>query len=540
MFTVTQSTPRPDQVPKAGLLLPVIPEEVYRQWQEIVNLIARLAKVPACLLMRVDHDDIEVFVSSQAAENPYTCGEKEHLFGSGLYCERVINSNEQLQVANALASSEWCDNPDLAHGMICYLGFPIRLSSGTIFGTLCILDRQERHFEQETIELLEKMRCLVEANLQLHISERRHLLLAENALDNIWSMGADRTFTYISPSIEVLTGYTPHEYLQLTLEQILCPASFSVADEYLHELIKSLHAGEPLRPFRGELELCQKDGSSIWTEVHVNPLVDSEGTFVELVGITRDITERKRYEYEIIRARVAAESSSKVASEMMGAIAHQWRQPLSTVDMVVQSIRKAFEVNRLDHDFITRAVIDARRQITFMSDTINTFRSFFHATAEKTFFDTGVIIRDVITLLEQPLGSNKITLATSLQRCSPVLGNPHEFQQVLMNILINAQEAIVAGRSASHHEPGSIVISQQQQGNQLKIMIQDNGGGIDPAVEPRIFEPYFTTKKESGGSGIGLYLSKMIIEKSMQGSLTVTNQDGGAIFTICLQGAAHV
>lgn len=660
--------------------LSAIPEDTYKQWQDIVDLVARLAEVPACLLMHLDNNDIEVFVTSRTADNPYIRGEKEHLYGSGLYCEHVISCNEQLQVANAHKSPDWCANPDLARDMICYLGLPIRLNNGKIFGTLCILDRHERYFTNDINELLEKMRSLIEANLQLHerfwltqqlqgdstlrqvldnlptailcgsleadlvtryinkrftqlfgysqeeiatlsawaaaaypdpvyratildnwsaavrqagdgdgavtpeeyricckdgsvrtviaygqlfadmvlvsfidvsaerqattqlhLSERRHRLLADHAADLIWTMDLDRDVaSYVSPSVKRIVGYTQEEYIQQPLAVLFTHDSWQRLQQTLDHARQERNTGHPVSIPLIEVERICKNGSIIWLELSGNGIYDDDSCLVEMVFICRDISERKRYEFEIMRAKIAAESNSQAMSEMLGAIAHQWRQPLSTVDMVIQSIRKAFESNCLDRDFMTQADKDARRQITFMSDTINTFRSFFKPDKEKVLFNTEEIIKDVITLLEQPFGLKNIILATSLHSCSPVLGNPNEFQQVLMNILINAQEAIIAYRLTGRVEAGRISICQQHLGSHLKIVIQDNGGGIDPAFEPRIFEPYFTTKKDDGGTGIGLYLSKMIIEKSMHGSLTVTNCNHGAVFTICLQGVAHV
>lgn len=141
------------------------------KWQEIVDLMARVAGVRAGLVMRLHDGDIEVGVSSRTAGNPYRAGEKEPLFGSGLYCERVITSGAPLFVANAEESPEWRGNPDqIKHNLLAYLGFPIRLSNGRPFGTLCLLDDRTMEKSREITALMEKMSELIETHL--HAKER--------------------------------------------------------------------------------------------------------------------------------------------------------------------------------------------------------------------------------------------------------------------------------------------------------------------------------------------------------------------------------
>ncbi len=143
------------------------------------------------------------------------------------------------------------------------------------------------------------------------VSEERFRLLADNAVDNIWTLGLDRVFTYASPSIETLLGYTPEEFLRLALEDILTPPSLPTALAYLTSLEAAIKAGLPLKKFRRELELRHKDGATVWTEVIASPQLDAEGRIVALAGVTRDISERKRFETELLRARDATETANR-------------------------------------------------------------------------------------------------------------------------------------------------------------------------------------------------------------------------------------
>ncbi|MCH3963463.1 MAG: sensor domain-containing diguanylate cyclase [Clostridium sp.] len=148
-----------------------IPDNMIEEWQSIVDLIARIAKVRAALIMRVTNGEIEVFVSSKTKNSPYVPGNKEYLINSGLYCERVIKSRQMLSVPDASKSDEWRNNPDMKYNMKCYLGFPVRLPNGNLFGTICMLDDKENDFSQDMRDFMEKMRNLIESYLKLlHLS----------------------------------------------------------------------------------------------------------------------------------------------------------------------------------------------------------------------------------------------------------------------------------------------------------------------------------------------------------------------------------
>jgi GAF domain-containing protein len=144
-----------------------VPDDLVGQWQGLVNTMAELAGIPAGLIMRITKEDIEVFVASQSQENPYHPGDREHLAGSGLYCETVLKTNKSLLVPDALSDPDWKDNPDVKLNMISYLGFPILLPDGTPFGTLCILDRKHNKYSGAIYSLLDNFRNVVQSHLAL-------------------------------------------------------------------------------------------------------------------------------------------------------------------------------------------------------------------------------------------------------------------------------------------------------------------------------------------------------------------------------------
>ena len=133
-------------------------EGYVRVWQEMVDLMAELGKVPAGLIMRVDGPQIEVFTASSGEESPYSPGDHEEYVGSGLYCEWVVREERMLHIPNALQDPDWCENPDIELGMVSYLGLPILRPDGKVFGTLCVLDRQELSVPEAFVRLMEKFR----------------------------------------------------------------------------------------------------------------------------------------------------------------------------------------------------------------------------------------------------------------------------------------------------------------------------------------------------------------------------------------------
>lgn len=144
-----------------------IPEEIYEKWQRMVDTLARIVDVPATLVMRIQNEDLEVFVTSKTNGNPYTRGDSEVFDGSGLYCETVIKTRNRLLIPDATQDADWNHNPDIKLGMIAYLGYPINLPDGNVFGTLCVLDKAEEHFSDDYKDLMKGFKELIKSHLLL-------------------------------------------------------------------------------------------------------------------------------------------------------------------------------------------------------------------------------------------------------------------------------------------------------------------------------------------------------------------------------------
>jgi signal transduction histidine kinase len=213
--------------------------------------------------------------------------------------------------------------------------------------------------------------------------------------------------------------------------------------------------------------------------------------------------------------------------EMIGAIAHQWRQPLNNISLILHFIRDnakdpSFVAEKMD-DFVNRAKI----QIEYMSNTIDDFRDFYQPSKEKADFCVSEAIEATLTIMSTQIDKNSIEVSIE-GKPLVVNGYENEFKQAILNILSNAKDAIVAKKAQKGTFQGKIDITIVED----TIRIYNNGGFADADVLDRMFEPYFTTKFEDKGTGIGLYMTKMIIENSMGGEIAAKNIDEGVQFTI--------
>ncbi len=212
--------------------------------------------------------------------------------------------------------------------------------------------------------------------------------------------------------------------------------------------------------------------------------------------------------------------------EMIGNIAHQWRQPLNALGLLLSNIKDAHDFNELDATTIAQSTAKGRQLINKMSTTIDDFRNFFKPNKEKTAFSLNQSIQSTLDILSASLRNHNV--ATQIEAGEDVVafGFPNEYSQVLLNIINNAKDALASNKVGN----GLIHIRIARSGDQASISIRDNAGGIPADILLKIFDPYFTTKEK--GTGIGLYMSKMIIEDSMNGRIEARNVEGGAEFTV--------
>jgi PAS domain S-box-containing protein len=216
--------------------------------------------------------------------------------------------------------------------------------------------------------------------------------------------------------------------------------------------------------------------------------------------------------------------------EMIGHIAHQWKQPLSTLNLIVLDLLDSFEHNELTKEYISHSVSTAINVIQHMNHTVDDFRNFFRPLNTRIRFNITEQVEKAVSLIRHTLDNEGIRLNINLTTDVYSIGFPNEFSQVVINIVNNAREAIIESMKINPE----ISIHLISDDHRLYLYFSNNGGSIDEKILPMVFEPYFTTKEAQKGTGIGLYLARTIINQNMSGEIGVKNINGGVEFEIIL------
>ncbi len=291
-----------------GLIVDIT-DRFCKKWQDTIDLIARIYDVPSCLIMRVNSNDIEVFLSSKSETTPYAPGDKEQL-GIGLYCETVMENRDLLIVPNALEDENWKDNPDVSFGMIAYMGVPLELPDGSLFGTLCVLDRKTRNFSDDYQKLLLKMKSLLEQDLQLILSEQEEITAKNEAetallqtreeieliLDNLPSLVAslDINLHYrtANPAYCKMYGFDPDAIKDKHISEVIGEDAWQMKRDHISSVMEG-----NLETF--EIELPSESSEYRYNKMTYIPNIDSMGDVVGFYILGTDIHELKLAEREI-------------------------------------------------------------------------------------------------------------------------------------------------------------------------------------------------------------------------------------------------
>jgi PAS domain S-box-containing protein len=214
--------------------------------------------------------------------------------------------------------------------------------------------------------------------------------------------------------------------------------------------------------------------------------------------------------------------------EMTNNIAHQWRQPLNALGLVIQQVPLFYESGQFSSDFLEENTCKAMQLIQHMSRTIDDLNHFFRSDKEMTTFRVYQVIRQTVSLIEESFKAQRINIGFHMESDPMITGYPNEFAQVLMHILMNARDAL-AERNVDDPRISLRTFAEE---NKTVLAVTDNAGGIAEDIMDKLFDPYFTTKGPDKGAGIGLFMAKTIIEKNMGGRLTARNTRNGAEFRI--------
>lgn len=299
---------------------------------------------------------------------------------------------------------------------------------------------------------------------------------------------------------------------------------------------------------RFEWQYLQSDGTPIWIDVLRTPVTINNKDIVHVVW--HDITNTKKLEEELevlnhsLEKRVEEEivknslqatqmlEQSRLAQmgEMLSMIAHQWRQPLASISSISSTLRLDIMMDNYNSDFFQKRLGSIDELSQYLSSTINDFRGFFKEDKKTELASISDIIDATLKIIGSTLQTQSINIIMNITSTQEVATYTNEIKQVILNILKNAQDALIENKI----EDRTVFIDGYEQDNSIYITIEDNAGGIPDEIIKNIFDPYFSTKKKKDGTGLGLYMSKTIVEEHCKGKLSVANGTNGAQFTISL------
>ena len=374
--------------------------------------------------------------------------------------------------------------------------------------------------------------------------------IIESTKEGFWLLDEDLRIISINNAFAHILGYEKEELLGKRPYEL-----FALVDEqqtFCEEQANTAHTSKQ-RSY--ELTFVTKHGTNVYTIVNATTIELPDNLLRTFAFIT-DITEQKEIEQRLLEQqhsinelnsdlelRVETEveknrnkdrimyQQARLATmgEMIGNIAHQWRQPLNIIALIIQEFYISGQLGTLTHEKLEKEYTRANSVLQYMSDTIDDFRTFFQHSEESEMFSVNDALNSINTLVSKGLDHNNIEMDITVNKELQIYGHHNEFVQVLLNLINNSREAIVAqGKS------GLIKIDANDSDNTILIKVEDNGGGINEKDMEQIFEPYFTTKHQTQGTGLGLYMSHQIIVNNMNGSIFAENRGDGTCFSITL------
>jgi PAS domain S-box-containing protein len=317
-----------------------------------------------------------------------------------------------------------------------------------------------------------------------------------------------------------LTGYSDEEID--TIDKWMDKA-YGLKMPLIKKVIEKLYTIEH-KVDDGEFSIRTKNDASIVWQFSSAPLgiIDGKRT---VISTAMDITElKKKDEVMMVQSRYAA------MGEMIGMIAHQWRQPVSGIAMDANNMLLDIALGDFSAEAAEAYGKEILEQTEHLSKTIDDFRNYIKPEQAIAKVNLQQVLEDTYAIVKESLANHSIAFTTTYSSESEVNAYPRELMQVFVNIINNAKDALIA----KNVQDARIEVRVINDGEYVTTEICDNGGGIDASIIDKVFDPYFTTKDEKTGTGIGLYMSKMIIEEHLHGILEVSNSDAGACFRVRL------
>ena len=350
---------------------------------------------------------------------------------------------------------------------------------------------------------------------QLQESEKKHRTLVETIRDIVYTVDLEGRFSYISPMVETVTGYPSDELIGKHFIEMLSPECRNTVIDSFNSNLKNP------KPMTLEVKIVTENGVEIPMELNTTTLYDVHGSIIGRIGVARDIT--RRYEEEARRKEieVKALTQDKLASlgEIATGIAHEINQPLTYINIILQSALNDFSKEELDTNELREDFQESLRQASKISDIISHLRTF--GRTDVTLFSPvslSAVLNDTLILMNERLRIKNILIDIYISDTFPMLnGNHIKLEQVFLNLIQNSMDAM------EKQGKGEIKLTAKINEDKAVITFTDTGEGISPELQKRIFEPFFTMKEAGKGTGIGLSIVYGIIQDH-QGHITCESE----------------
>ncbi len=361
--------------------------------------------------------------------------------------------------------------------------------------------------------------------------EREHeLLKLKVAIDHspisIVITNIEGNIEYVNPHFSAVTGFSYKEAIgqnpRILKSKLTSPIEYTILWDTL--LAK--------KTWRGTFKNINKEGNEFWESAIITPILDDKNEIINYLAVKQEITKEVYLKEELKdkEEMMIAQSRHAAMGEMISMIAHQWRQPISVISMAANNTLADIELDMVENDELkenTESILD---QTKYLSQTIEDFRDFFKPNKQKEIIKPKEIIDETLKIMLKSLENNNIALTICVEDESCVEVHSRELLQVFINIIKNAKEALVS----KDIEQKEIKVRIYRIHNTLRTSFTDNAGGVKESIIDKIFDPYFSTKDEKSGTGLGLYMCKTIVNKHFNGIIGVYNSNDGACFYVDL------
>ena len=469
-------------------------------------------------------------------------------------CGNAVFRNEPMFVRDTFTDERWADLRQLAYDFnlrACW-SMPIRDEDSKPFGSFALSSFETRSPSSFHKLLLDIGASLVAVILKhderavIIEQKQASLKLAhtaiENAAEGVVVTDSNNKIIMFNKAVKQIFGFQENEVLGAN------PKLFSSGQHDKTFYAKMWECILANNSWSGEIWNKRASGEMFPQRMSIRVVHDEDGTVTNYVAVMMDISEHKEAEQKLekinknLESLVADEvaknrqkdailikqSRQAAMGEMISNIAHQWRQPLNNLGITIQDTKMAWGYGEIDDKYLDNMVSASMKQIKYMSQTIDDFRGFFKPDTQKATFNLHSTIMRVQNLIFASLNAYDIEFVTDIPEDISIYGYENELIQVLLNIIGNSKDAALDNNT---HKP-KVEIKAEKKRDGSTISILDNAGGIPENIIDKVFDPYFTTKEQGKGTGIGLYMTKTIIEDNMGGKISVENSKDGAVFVI--------